>query len=85
MIIPDSSGFWKHLETEEILEIYPLEPVMNTLCVWCRDVDISYTDPSYPGGLHQTIWTTDEWLGHIPITHFLAINYPNDEFGWIKI
>ena len=81
---PDSPGFWKHLETGDILDVYPLEPVQNILCVWCRDVDISYTDPSTQG-LQQLIWTTDEWLGHIPVDHFLLVNYPNDTFGWEKV
>ncbi len=74
----DGAGYWKHLESSEVLEVYLLEPV-NVLCVWCRDVGISYTDIS-----SNTIWATDEWLGHIPVERYLTVNYPNDVLGWKK-
>lgn len=85
ILCPDTTGFWKHLESGEILDVYELEPVNNTLCIWCQDVNITYTDPSHSGGLHQTIWITDEWLGHIPVSHYVEINYPRDDFGWMKL
>jgi hypothetical protein len=84
MIIPNTSGFWQHIETGDEIEVYDLEPV-GVLCIWGPDVGITYTDPSSPGSLHQLIWTTDEWLGHIPVAHFVQLNYPNDSIGWKKL
>jgi hypothetical protein len=56
---PDRPGIWRD-QDGELLEIYPLEPVGGILCYW---------DGDYRGGLTQNnFWTTDEWLGHVPVT-----------------
>ena len=63
---PDSPGWWRFLPTGDVLEVYPLEPVGGTLCVWGPDVGINYTGAADTQG----IWDTDEWQGHIPVSRF---------------
>jgi len=64
MKIPDKPGIWS-LHGQEI-EVYELEPVGNTLCIWGPDVGITYSGAAET----QSIWTTDEWQGHIPVQFF---------------
>lgn len=61
-VIPDLPGRWISDEDEEI-EVYPLEPCGDVLCVWGPDVGLSYTGAAETQG----VWTTDEWQGHIPV------------------
>lgn len=64
MKTPNRPGIWR-LGDEEI-EVYPLEPVGGTLCIWGPDVGISYSGVAETQG----IWTTDEWQGHIPVQFY---------------
>jgi hypothetical protein len=72
----NSSGYWKHNETGEILDVYELEPVGNILCVWCQDV----------GQVFDTtdIWSSDEWLGHCPVDVYCRMSAIDDN-NWTKI
>lgn len=79
--LPDRAGVWL-LGGEEI-EVYALEPVGGTLCVWGPDVGNSYTGEADT----QMVWDTDEWQGHIPVDWFddkgpwLYKGPPNDKFS----
>lgn len=69
---PDRPGVWKSIapefvsetgflnEAEErVFEVYPLDPAGGILCVWGPEIgrgDI----------LTSEVWSSDEWLGHIP-------------------
>ena len=61
--IPDKPGRWKHEPTEEVVDVYSLEPAGNILCLWGPDVGITYTGL----GAKQQIWDTDEFQGHVPV------------------
>lgn len=63
-LIPDSSGIWESVEDGTQIEVYPLEPVNNILCVWAGDVGINLNT--------SDVWSTDEWLGHIPVDYFVS-------------
>lgn len=64
MDYPDREGFWRCDDLDGEFYEFDVYPIPNgMLCAWCDEVnrsDISYTE----------CWTTDEWLGHIPV-HFL--------------
>lgn len=73
MKLPDRPGIWR-LADEEI-EVYELDPVGGTLCIWGPDVGITYTgaaDTQFP-------WDTDEWQGHIPVQFY------DDEGPWLFV
>lgn len=89
---PDRSGWWRidHQEvtgwrnnqaaswapaTLEV-EVYPLEPVGDTLCVWGEDIGGGFDGPS-------EIWDTDEWLGHIPV-RCLAGQFLSPRFTYLR-
>lgn len=65
---PDSAGWWTWFPPDgdeaKTLEVYPLDPVGGTLCVWGPDFGFSYSGVAET----QLVWTTDEWQGHIPVT-----------------
>ena len=75
---PDSPGFWKNEDDGMILEIYPLEPVMGHLCFWGPDIGICWTGAADT----NSIWSTDEWQGHIPIHYFTE---GSNGGNWVKI
>jgi hypothetical protein len=70
--IPNSPGIWE-AENGFRIDVYPLEPVDNILCVWCQDVGINLDT--------SDIWSTDEWLGHIPVCHYVNLT----KLLWKKI
>jgi len=66
---PDKAGFWEHIPSGEIYEIYELEPVMNQLCFWGPEHGINYNGATDT----QSIWDTDEWQGHIPVSYYDSV------------
>lgn len=73
MPMPNAPGIWLHKPSGEEIEIYHLEPVGGTLCLWGPDVGHSY---SFAADTHGC-WDTDEWQGHIP-----AHLYDRDANAW---
>lgn len=74
MSLPDRPGWWRNLDSDELIEIYLLDPV-GILCFWGPDVGITYS-----GSADKTvIWSDDEWVGHIP-AHRYDGNPENWEF-----
>ena len=71
--MPNAPGLWMHNPSDQEIDIYPLEPVGGTLCLWGPDVGISYTGACDT----QAVWDTDEWQGHIP-----AHRYDDDADAW---
>lgn len=63
MNCPNKPGTWLHFPSEQAIDIYPLEPCGGVLCLWGPDVGIAYTGAADT----QSVWTTDEWQGHIPV------------------
>jgi CYTH domain-containing protein len=61
--VPDQEGYWVSPSGNEI-EVYRLDPVGGTLCVWGPDIGYSYTGNKET----QSVWDTDEWQGHIPVS-----------------
>jgi hypothetical protein len=66
MKCPDKAGILKLLPTDQLIEVYELEPCNNVLCIWGPEVGISYTGARETQGF----WNTDEWQGHIPVHLF---------------
>lgn len=60
---PDREGFWRHVPSREIYEIYALEPAGGQLCFWGPEHGITYSGASET----QQVWDTDEWQGHVPV------------------
>lgn len=63
---PDRNGFWRHMPSGEIYEIYPLEPAGGHLCFWGPEHGITYSGSAET----QQVWATDEWQGHIPVVFY---------------
>lgn len=74
-MIPNRHGLWLHIPSGKELEVYPLTPAGNQLCIWGPDAGITYSGAAETQG----VWTTDEWQGHIPVQDF-----DNNENNWKK-
>ena len=89
---PDRPGWWRIDHDEVVgwangranawapasveVEVYPLEPVQGTLCVWGDDLGFSFDGPS-------DVWDTDEWLGHLPAS-LLPGHFINPRFTYLR-
>lgn len=60
--IPEGEGWWRAEDGEEI-EVYPLEPCDNELCLWGPEVGLHYSGAAET----QFAWDTDDWQGHVPV------------------
>lgn len=72
ILVPNSPGIWEAEDGTQI-DVYPLEPVNNILCVWAGDVGINLNTTD--------VWSTDEWLGHIPVDYYVNLT----RMLWSKI
>lgn len=74
-MLPNEEGQWLHIPTNQVIDIYPLDPANGVLCLWGPDVGHCYSFAADTQGC----WDNDEWQGHIP-----AHLYDNDPEAWRK-
>lgn len=91
--VPDREGLWRidylvvtatdpctrfataWAEDSLEVDVYKLEPVGGELCVWSDDIGGCINGPS-------DVWSTDEWLGHIPVS-LLPLHFMNARFTFL--
>lgn len=61
MPIPNTPGIWRFKPEDCDVDFYVLEQT-GDLCFWGPDIGID--------GAQDTVWTTDEFVGHVPIHRF---------------
>ena len=77
VLIPNEPGFWKHIDTGDIIEVYEFTPAGKMLCIWGPDEGIT--------GTEQNVWNNDEWQDHIPVDVYVNSKYLISGSGWVLL